>query len=341
MRRLLNTLYVTNPDAMVRKRHDAICVTVPGQKEMSVPFHILDGVVLFGHVGASSAFIASCAERGLSVVLLDEQGRFRARVEGAVSGSVLLRREQYRRALSEDESLLLARRFVMAKVHNARIVLLHSARDHQEHAAELRQAAETLQMSKASALHAATLDELRGIEGDAAHTYFGNFHLLLRSLGNGVQFKGRSRRPPQDPVNACLSLFYTLLARDVATACESVGLDPQMGYLHACRPGRASLALDLMEEFRAPYVDRFVLSLFNRGQLQMRDFNTDVAGGVFFRDNAMKDALRLWQEKKQEKVTHPFLGERIPYGLLPFLQAQLLARHLRGDLDGYPACLWR
>ena len=341
MRRLLNTLYVTNPEAMVRKRHDAICVSVSGQREMSVPFHIFDGVVLMGHAGCSSSFLAACAERGLSVVLLDERGRFRARVEGPVSGNILLRREQYRCAFSEDESLQLARRFVMAKVHNARIVLLRSARDHREYANELRRGSEALLASKASAARAGTLDELRGIEGDAAHIYFGCFGMMLHAPDDGLAFTGRSRRPPQDPVNACLSFFYTMLARDVATGCEAVGLDPQMGFLHACRPGRASLALDIMEELRAPYVDRFVLSLFNRGQLRPHDFSTDATGGVFFRDRALKEALRLWQEKKQEKITHPFLHEQVPYGLLPFLQAQLLARRLRGDLDDYPACLWR
>ncbi|MBM6907267.1 type I-C CRISPR-associated endonuclease Cas1c [Collinsella intestinalis] len=341
MKRLLNTLYVTNPDARLRKKDDAICVAVDGAPSMSVPFHVLESIVLFGHVGCSMALLAACAERGVSVTILDERGRFKARVEGETTGNVLLRREQYRMAADADACLRLSRRFVMAKIHNARIVLQHYARDYPDIAEGIRPVVEYLQRSKAAVTKASTLDGIRGVEGDAAHAYFSAFPSLLRADDVSDLFCGRSRRPPKDPVNATLSFFYTMLSRDITSACESVGLDPQMGFLHACRPGRESLALDVIEELRAFYVDRFVLTLFNRGQLDREDFRFEAGGAVFFREHSIKRALSAWQKKKQENVTHPFLRERIPYGLLPFVQAQLLARYLRGDLNDYPACLWR
>lgn len=341
MKRLLNTLYVTNPDARLRKKDDAIYVAVDGVSSMSVPFHVLENIVLFGHVGCSTALLAACAERGVSVTILDERGRFKARVEGETTGNVLLRREQYRIAADADACLRLSRRFVMAKIHNARIVLQHYARDYPDISESIRPVVEYLQRSKAAVTEASTLDGIRGVEGDAAHAYFSAFPSLLRVDDASGLFHGRSRRPPKDPVNAALSFFYTMLSRDIASACESVGLDPQMGFLHACRPGRESLALDVVEELRAFYVDRFVLALFNRGQLDREDFRFEAGGAVFFRERSTKRALSAWQKKKQENVMHPFLRERIPYGLLPFAQVQLLARCLRGDLNDYPACLWR
>ena len=341
MRRLLNTLYVTNPDALVRKKNDAISVSVDGKQTMSVPFHVLEGVVLLGHVGCSAAFLAACAEHGVGVVLLDERGRFKARVEGPVNGNVLLRREQFRRADDADGCLCLARRFVLAKLHNTLVVLQHYARDYPELRHELSSTIGALRLGMSTAQKVGSLYELRGVEGDAAHRYFSTFGRLLRVENSAELFRGRSRRPPRDPVNATLSLFYSLLAREVATACESVGLDTQLGFLHACRPGRVSLALDLIEELRAPYVDRFVLALFNRRQIGQEDFTVDAEGGYAFSDRAIKRVLGLWQQRKQEEVMHPFLKERVPMGLIPFMQAQLLARHLRGDLDDYPACMWR
>ena len=341
MKRLLNTLYVTNSDAYVRKKDDAIAVYVDDKEAMSVPFHVLDGIVLFGHVGCSAQLMGVCAQRGVSVVILDEAGRFQARVEGPVSGNVLLRREQYRRAQLQDEALVVAKRFVMAKVHNSRIVIAHYGRDYPNAKSCVDDAVSRLQAIKASVGEARTLDELRGAEGAAAHAYYTALGAALRAKDSALIFEERTKRPPKDPVNTALSFFYTMLARDIATACESVGLDPQMGYLHACRPGRASLALDLIEEFRAPYVDRFVMSLFNRNQLTFNDFRGDSIHGVFFQDSAMKKVIGLWQQKKQESVVHPFLKERVKLGLFPFVQAQLFARYLRGDLNDYPACLWR
>lgn len=338
MRRLLNTLYVTNPDALVRKQDDALCVELDDKKVMSVPFHVLDGVVLFGHAGCSMAALRACGERGVTVTMLDERGRYSGRFEGPTHGNVLLRREQYARSVDPNRCLLLAKRFVVAKVHNTRVVLLRQARDHAEFADELSAVAKGLHASGSAALATGSLDELRGVEGDAAHAYFSVFGRMIRA--KGISFCGRNRRPARDPTNAMLSFFYTMLARDVATACESVGLDPQMGYLHACRPGRMSLALDLMEELRAPVVDRFVLALINRKQLDAGDFHMEGEACVFT-DDAIKKALGLWQEKKREEVVHPFLNEKVPVGLIPFVQAQLLARYFRGDLDDYPAFLWR
>lgn len=341
MKRLLNTLYVTNPDALVRKKDDAISVSVDGKQIMSVPFHVLEGVVLFGHVGCSAAFLSACAEHGVGAVLLDERGRFKARVEGPVSGNVLLRREQYRRADDEDARLRLTKRFLLGKLHNSVVVLQHYVRDYPELHDELDSTIEALQSSTSAVLATTSHYELLGIEGDSAHRYFSVFGTLLRVESPEGLFSGRSRRPPKDPVNAALSLFYSILSRELATACESVGLDPQLGYLHSCRPGRASLALDLIEELRAPYVDRFVLSLFNRRQIDRTDFSVDAEGGYSFNERSLKKVLGLWQQRKQEEIMHPFLKQRIPMGLIPFTQAQLLARHLRGDLDDYPAYMWR
>lgn len=341
MKRLLNTLYITNPEAMVRKKDDAISVRVNDEQVMSVPFHLLDGIVLFGHVGCSAALLAACAEHSVSVILLDESGRFKARVEGPISGNVLLRREQYSKALLGDESLAVARRFVAGKLHNSKVVLQRRLRDYPEEADRLANALKTLDVNLGLCMHAATLDELRGIEGDSARQYFAAFGCLLRVEDNRLKFTKRSRRPPLDPINACLSFFYTLLMRDMTAACEAAGLDPQMGYLHACRPGRMSLSLDLIEELRAPYVDSFVLSLFNRKQIGFDDFRIDASGGVFFKEKTMKKVLGLWQARKQEGITHPFLKERIAYGLIPFVQAQLFSRYLRGDLSDYPAYMWR
>lgn len=341
MRKMLNTLYLTNPEAYLRKKDDALCVRLGEKTVMSIPFHLLEGVVLFGHVGCSTAILAACADAGVSVTLLDERGRFKARVEGPVSGNVLLRRRQYQCSGDTDECVVLAKRFVLAKIHNARVVLQHYARDYSELGEKgLNGVIDSLQASKVAVMSAGGLDELRGVEGDAAHVYFQVFNLLLRGDDEGLSFNGRSRRPPKDPVNATLSFMYTMLARELAGACEAVGLDPQMGFLHACRPGRASLALDLLEELRAPVIDRFVLTLFNRGQLRVKDFSQE-GEGYRFTDRALKKVLELWQEKKREQIVHPFLKERVPLGLLPFLQAQLLARYLRGDLSDYPACLWR
>ena len=339
MKRLLNTLYLTNPDAYLRKKDDALVVYVGQDKVMSVPFHLLEGIVLFGHVGCTTSILGACAVRGVSLVMLDERGKFQARVEGPAGGNVLLRREQYRYAMDDADSLEIAKRFVMAKIHNSRLVLQRYGRDYPEiHTEDFGVVIDSLQSSKEEVCQCTNPDMLRGVEGNAAHLYYSALGAVLRN--DELCFTSRSKRPPKDPINAALSFFYTLLSRELMTACESVGLDPQLGFLHACRPGRASLALDLVEELRSPLVDRFVFSLFNRKQLCSSDFQPKEQG-FYFKEASLKKVLGCWQQRKQDQITHPFLGERIPVGLIPFVQAQLFARFLRGDINDYPAFLWR
>lgn len=342
MKKLLNTLYVTDPEARLVKADDALSVLVDERRVLHVPFHLLDGIVLFGYRGLSASLLGACAERGIAVSLLDANGRFLARLEGPVSGNVLLRRGQYRMSDDEETALEVAKRFVEAKIVNERRVLERYRRDYPE---EVDQAfkgeIEALQHQIDAISLATTADQLRGIEGDAAHGYFSVFDQMIRVDDPSLRFGGRSRRPPRDAINALLSFFYSMLSRDIASACETVGLDPQIGFFHRDRPGRASMALDLIEELRAPYVDRFVLSLVNRKQVRSGDFVKEEDGGVVLGDDARKIVLGLWQKRKQEVITHPFLKEKMPMGLLPFMQVQLFARYLRGDLDGYPAFLWR
>lgn len=342
MKKLLNTLYVTDPEARLVKADDALSVLVDERQVLHVPFHLLEGIVLFGYRGLSAPLLGACAERGISVSLLDANGRFLARLEGPISGNVLLRRGQYRRSDDEGVALEVAKRFVEAKIVNERRVLERYRRDYPDEVNQaLVGAIEGLRRQAAAVSLASTVDQLRGVEGDAAHGYFSVFDQMIRVDEPSLHFGGRSRRPPRDVINALLSFFYSMLSRDIASACETVGLDPQVGFFHRDRPGRASMALDLIEELRAPYVDRFVLSLVNRRQVAAGDFMKGEDGGVVLSDDARKAVLGLWQKRKQEIITHPFLKEKIPMGLLPFLQVQLFARYLRGDLDGYPAFLWR
>lgn len=342
MKKLLNTLYVTDPEARLVKADDALSVLVGERRVLHVPFHLLDGIVLFGYRGLSASLLGACAERGIAISFLDANGRFLARLEGPVSGNVLLRRGQHRMSDDEETALEVAKRFVEAKIVNERRVLERYRRDYPE---EVDQAfageIEALRHQIDAISLATTADQLRGIEGDAAHGYFSVFDQMIRVDDPSLRFDGRSRRPPRDAINALLSFFYSMLSRDIASACETVGLDPQIGFFHRDRPGRASMALDLIEELRAPYVDRFVLSLVNRKQVRSGDFVKEEDGGVVLGDDARKTVLGLWQKRKQDAITHPFLKEKMPTGLLPFVQVQLFARFLRGDIDGYPAFLWR
>ena len=342
MKKLLNTLYVTDPEARLVKADDALSVLVGERRVLHVPFHLLDGIVLFGYRGLSASLLGACAERGIAISFLDANGRFLARLEGPVSGNVLLRRGQHRMSDDEETALEVAKRFVEAKIVNERRVLERYRRDYPE---EVDQAfageIEALRHQIDAISLATTADQLRGIEGDAAHAYFSVFDQMIRVDDPSLRFGGRSRRPPRDAINALLSFFYSMLSRDIASACETVGLDPQIGFFHRDRPGRASMALDLIEELRAPYVDRFVLSLVNRRQVRSGDFVKEEDGGVVLGDDARKTVLGLWQKRKQDAITHPFLKEKMPTGLLPFVQVQLFARFLRGDIDGYPAFLWR
>ena len=346
MRRMLNTLYVTSDGAWLRKDGANLVVEVDGAERGRAPLHMLDGVVSFGRPGGSPALMAACAEAGVTVSYLNPNGRFMARVEGARSGNVLLRRTQFRVADDPAKAVPIVRGIVAAKAANQRTVVLRALRDHQqsmsEAVAEALSAAERRLGDVARRTLVATeVDGLRGLEGEAAATYFGVFDYLIRAADPAFRFTGRSRRPPLDRINALLSFLYAMLGHDCRSALEAHGLDPQVGFLHADRPGRASLALDLMEELRPVLADRLALSLVNRGQLNADDFTVEEAGGVRMTDDARKRVLIAWQERKRDELRHPFLGETAPLGMVAHLQAQLLARHLRGDLDGYPGFIWK
>jgi len=344
MKKLLNTIYVTSEGAALSKDGENLVVQIEGEERARAPFHMIASVVAFGAVLLTPPLLQACAARGITVVLLDRNGRFQARVEGPTSGNVLLRRQQYR-ASERPEAIV--RSFVAGKVANQRAVLQRALRDY----------GEETQMSAKAAIEAAIarlggilrsvqistsdVNALRGAEGEAAQLYFGVFGYLIRSPDPAIVFRGRSRRPPLDPMNALLSFLYTLLTHDCRSAAETVGLDPAVGFLHRDRPGRPSLALDLMEEMRPALVDRLALSLVNRRQIRIQDFRTEDNGAVLLNDDCRKTVLSAWQERKKTERRHPFLDETAPLGLAPFLQAQLLARHLRGDLDAYPPWFWK
>jgi CRISPR-associated protein Cas1 len=344
MKKLLNTLYVSTEGASLRKDGENLVAEVEGSERARVPFHMLGSVVIFGAIYVSPPLIQALAPLGVTIVLLDRAGRFQARVEGPVSGNVLLRRAQYRAAEQPDE---IVRGIVSAKIANQRAVLQRALRDYGAEMPEDRRnrIAEVVQRQarilRRVAFANEGVDMLRGAEGEAAQGYFAVFDALVRSPDPEIRFLGRSRRPPLDPVNALLSFLYTLLAHDCRSAAEGVGLDPAVGFLHRDRPGRPSLALDLMEELRPIMADRLALSLINRRQLRARDFETRDGGAVLLSDDGRRTVLTAWQERKKEERRHPFLDETAPLGLMPHLQAQLLSRHLRGDLDAYPPWFWK
>lgn len=338
MRQILNTLYVMTPNAYVHLENETLRVEVEGEKKLQVPLHHLGSVVCFGDVLVSPALMHRCAEDGRSVVLLNRNGRFMARVEGAVSGNILLRQAQFRSAENPVFTLDTVRSIVAGKLRNARQVLLRGAREADDEAdrAALDRASDSLAASIRALPAAANLDTVRGIEGEAARTYFDNLTRLLRKDARAAfAMNGRSRRPPRDRFNALLSFVYSMVMNDCRSALESVGLDPQLGFLHAVRPGRAALALDLMEEFRAILADRLVLTLINRGQISEKDFEERPGGAVHMQDDARKTVVVAYQERKQEELTHPLLESKTPFGLLPDLQARFLARAIRGEMEGY------
>ncbi len=346
MKKLLNTLYVTSEDSWLHKDGQNVVVKIDGGERGRAPAHLLGQIVCFGHVGMSPRLMSFCAEGGISIAFLNPYGRFLARVEGPQSGNVLLRRAQHRHTADEPTALPVAQAIVAAKVANQRGVIRRSLRDHGSGMADadrsrLDETARRLSDNARLALSSPDMDVLRGLEGDAANAYFSAFSNLIRNGDPEFAFSGRSRRPPRDGVNAILSFLYVLLAQDCRAAAETHGLDPQMGFLHRDRPGRMSLALDLMEEFRAPVADRLCLSLINRRQIQTSGFRREETGGVFLTDDARTIVLKAWQERKRVPLRHAFFDESVPLGLMPLLQAQLLARYLRGDLDGYPAYFWR
>ena len=342
MKKLLNTLYVTTEGAALRKDGENVVVSIEGVERMRVPFHMLAAIVVFGAVALTPALIGAAAAAGISITLLERSGRFQARVEGPVAGNVLLRRAQYR---ASDEPTEIVRSLVLGKVANQRAVLMRALRDYgtpREGAmAEVEAAANRLARILRRVEKAAdTPDLLRGAEGEAAAQYFAVFGNLVRVDAPDFRWIGRSRRPPLDPPNALLSFLYTLLVHDCRSACEAVGLDPAVGFLHRDRPGRPSLALDLMEELRPVLADRLVLSLINRRQVGPGDFTTAETGAVTLTEEARRTVIAAWQERKKEERIHPFLEEAIPFGLVPYVQAQMLARTLRGDLTTYPPWFW-
>lgn len=343
MKRHLNTLFVTTQGAYLSKEGDAVDVRVERESRLRIPILNLGGIVCFGQVSASPALMEMCAESGVAVTFLSEHGRYRAQVVGFSPGNVLLRREQYRRADDLAASLAIARDVVVAKVANSRTVLMRAARDYPNASgrSELEAAAQRLAADVVRARNADTLDRARGIEGDSASTYFGVFDHLLTAQREAFAFRARSRRPPLDAINSLLSFLYAMLGHDARAACEACGLDAAVGFLHRDRPGRPGLALDLMEEFRAFLADRLAVSLINRRQVGHEGFRATESGGVVMDDVTRKAVLTAYQERKQETLTHPFLGEKTTVGLLLHLQARLLARYLRGDLDAYPPFLWK
>lgn len=346
MRQHLNTLFITTDGAWLRKDGANIVVEVERAEIGRVPVHMMGGIVCFGRVGMSPPLMGHCAEAGVAVSFLSEHGKFMARVEGPCSGNVLLRRRQYRMADDPAAGLVIVRAIVAAKAANQRAVLRRALRDHGaglEDAghARLDDAQRRLGDVARRVAEAPDIDAARGHEGDAANAYFGVFDHLVRRADGTFRFDGRSRRPPLDPCNALLSFLYAMVGHDCRSALESVGLDPQVGFLHRDRPGRASLALDLMEEFRPVLADRVALTLINRQQLGEKDFIRMEGGAVLLRDDSRNAVLTAYQERKKDEITHPFLNEKVSLGLVPHIQAQLLARHLRGDLDGYPPFLWK
>jgi CRISPR-associated protein Cas1 len=346
MRRYLNTLYVQTEGAWLKKDGTNLVVEVEGTEKGRVPAHLLGGVVCVGRVGVSPPLLGFCCESGVTVTWLSEHGRFLARVEGPVSGNVLLRREQYRRSDDPAGCAALVRSFVLAKTLNQRAVLRRGLRDHGDAMPPLAKTAlEEAERRLTDIARRAQKDQatehLRGLEGEAASVYFGMLDHLIRVDDPSLRFRGRSRRPPLDPVNALLSLLYTLLTHDCRSALETMGLDPAVGFLHRDRPGRPSLALDLLEEFRPIVADRLALSLLNRRQIGAAAFRRMENGAVLLADDARREVIVAFQERKKEELLHPYLEEKAPLGLMPQLQAQLLARHLRGDLDAYPPFVWR
>jgi len=342
MRKHLNTLFVTTQGAYLAKDGETVAVRIEKETALRVPVHTLESVVCFGNVGCSPFLMGMCGERNVGLSFLTEKGRFLARVKGPTSGNVLLRREQYRRADDLAFSAKVAAACVLGKIANCRTVLLRGLRDHAEKIDQeaMQSAIDRLGAATRRVQEPLDLDSVRGVEGDAARVYFGAFdHLLVRNKEHFFM-RQRSRRPPLDRINCLLSFLYTLLLNDIRSAVEAVGLDPAVGYLHRDRPGRTGLALDLMEEFR-PLVDRLAVSLVNLGQMRENDFVLSDGGAVRMSDKARKTLLVAYQKRKQEEVVHPFLEEKMTWGLFFHIQALLFARFLRGELDSYPPIFWK
>lgn len=338
MKQLLNTLYLSTDGAYVRLEGETLIVLVENNKRGQVPLHHLGAIVCLGRVNLSPQLMARCMEDGRSIVWLNENGRFQARVEGPVNGNILLRQAQYRAADNSIVALALSKAFIAGKLKNSRNVLMRSARDNTDQAEKesLAKAAKALAVNLRNVQHVDSPASVLGLEGDAARVYFEQFNIMIKAaMRSEFDYKGRSRRPPKDAVNALISFIYALLLNDCRSALEAVGLDPQLGFFHSVRPGRPALALDLLEEFRAVLGDRLALTLINRGQLQKKDFDFREGGAVYLNDEGRKIVVVAYQERKKETLQHPVLEQAVEIGLLPLLQARLLARYLRGDVEAY------
>lgn len=342
MRRLLNTLYINKPDRYLSLDGENIVLSCEGKELGRVPLHNLEQIVTFGHAGTSPALMGKCAHDGISLVFMSRNGNFLARVEGEVKGNVLLRREQYRISDNPERSFKIAQNFILAKLFNSRWVLERTMRDHALRIdIELfQQKSRYLQASIESAATADNSDTIRGIEGEAATVYFSVFDHMILQQKEDFQFRRRTRRPPLDRVNALLSFAYSMMTAQCAASLEAVGLDPYVGFLHTDRPGRRSLALDVIEEMRA-YCDRFVLTLINKRYINAGHFDIREDGAVKLTEEGRRIFIEHWQKRKYEEIIHPYLGEKIEWGMLPYVQALLLARYIRGDLDAYPPFLWK
>lgn len=343
MRKLLNTLFVTTENAFLSLDGETVCVEIDKKKAGQFPLHTLESIICFTYNGATPAFMGACAKRGIHLSFFNPFGKFLCRVVGENQGNVLLRKQQYRISDDKKKSCLIARNFILGKVFNCRWSIDRTIRDHalRINVDECQKAARYLSESLKKIMQAEDIDSLRGLEGECASVYFGIFDELILNQKEVFYFKGRNKRPPLDNVNAMLSFGYTLLANDCAGALEGVGLDSFVGFLHRDRPGRKSLALDLMEEMRAVLVDRFVLTLINNRQIKEEHFQKSESGAVEFTGDGRKKYITAWQERKREQITHPYLQEKVCWGLVPHVQALLLVRYLRGDLDEYPPFFWK
>lgn len=343
MRQLLNTLFVMTEDVYLALENDNVVVHQSEKVLAKVPLHSIEGIVCFSYKGASPALMGRCGEIGVSMSFYSPRGRYYCSILGEENRNVLLRREQFRFADDANAALDYAKSFIIGKIYNAKWVLERTKRDHalRVNVERLTEQSGKLSIALSSARQSSSMDELRGVEGLAAKDYFYAFDDLVLRNKDDFFFTGRSRRPPLDRLNALLSFCYSILTNDCIAALQGVGLDPYVGFMHTDRPGRASLALDLVEEFRPVLADRFVLTLVNTGAVKPDDFEIRENGGVFLSDSGRKKVLSAWQKKKSEQILHPFLQEKIPWGLVPYVQALLLTRAVRGDLDGYPPFLWK
>ncbi len=343
MKKILNTLYVTNEKAYLALDGENVVIQENGNILGRLPIHTIDSIVVFGYVGASPALMGKCVDLNKSLVFLKPSGRFLAKVTGKSYGNILLRREQYRICDDKERSLDISKNIISAKILNSNAVVNRTLRDHglRIDNEKFNNVSKQLKKGAELAYDCSNFDSLRGIEGECATGYFSVFDDMILQQKEDFFYKSRSRRPPMDNVNALLSFTYSLLTSMCVSALETVGLDPYAGFFHTERPGRCSLALDLVEEFRAALADRFVLTLINRKMISYKDFVEKESGGIILKDESRKKYLAAWQNRKKEIITHPFLQEKVEWGMLPYIQAMLLSKYIRGDIDGYPPFIWK